>query len=69
MGDNFTWGYKLPRKTLIEKVKEFYKENKIKKEPTVKQELVMARLVLFVEWLQNERPDSETWEDIFADNG
>ena len=64
----------MSREEIIEKVKRFYTENKIKKEPTVPQEQVMARLVLYTEWLQNQNEtndtssdgdNTETWQDIF----
>ena len=32
---------------------------------TVSQEQVMSRLVLFTEWLQNQKSETETWADIF----
>jgi len=65
MSDVFNWSNKMSREQIVEKVKQFYKENKIEKTATVSQEQVMSRLVLFTEWLQNQKSETETWADIF----
>lgn len=64
MSEVFNWSNKISRENIIKKVKQFYVENKVERTETVPQEQVMSRLVLFTEWLQNQKSDTETWADI-----